>query len=225
MQQITFGFAIFANNTFELELIMKNLFLIFFSLFAFFQSNTFSQNIDINILKSINATGSPTSDKVFKFLSNSEAEMLVAIPVGLAITSYVRKDTEMFKNSCLTAVSGVLNVGVTLAIKYAVDRKRPYETYSFINKKVNEGTPSFPSSHTSSAFNIATSLCLVYPKWYVIVPSYLWAGSVAYSRMYLGAHYPSDVLGGIIVGAGSAYISYKTAQWFNKKYYKHHGWQ
>jgi len=201
---------------------MKRQILIFSLLLNLFPLIAFSQNADINILKSINTNSSTTSDNVFKLLSNSEIEILAAVPIGLAITGYAKKDTEMFKNACIIAASGAVNLGITLVLKYAVDRKRPYEAYPFIIKKVNEGTPSFPSSHTSSAFNLATSLSLEYPKWFVIVPSYMWASTVAYSRMYLGAHYPSDVLGGIIVGAGSAYISYKAGQWFNKKYYKHH---
>jgi membrane-associated phospholipid phosphatase len=56
---------------------------------------------------------------------------------------------------------------------------------------------------------LATSLSLQYPKWYVIAPAYLYAGTVAYSRMDLGVHYPSDVLSGAIIGSGSAYITYK----------------
>ncbi|MDO9339524.1 MAG: phosphatase PAP2 family protein, partial [Bacteroidales bacterium] len=53
---------------------------------------------------------------------------------------------------------------------------------------------------------------LAYPKWYIIVPSYTWASTVAYSRMDLGVHYPSDVLIGALVGAGSAYLTYKINQ-------------
>jgi undecaprenyl-diphosphatase len=74
--------------------------------------------------------------------------------------------------------------------------------------------PSFPSGHTSSAFNTATFICLTYPKWYVIAPAALWATSVAYSRMYLGVHYPSDVLAGAVLGAGTAYLTY----YLNKHY-------
>ena len=58
----------------------------------------------------------------------------------------------------------------------------------------------------------------VYPdKWYVVIPSYLWAGWVAYSRMYLGVHYPSDILGGAIVGGGSAFLMYKINNWMARK--------
>ncbi|ULT24063.1 phosphatase PAP2 family protein [Sphingobacterium sp. E70] len=41
-----------------------------------------------------------------------------------------------------------------------------------------------------------------YSKWYVVAPSLLWAGSVGYSRMYLGVHYPTDVLAGAVLGLG-----------------------
>jgi undecaprenyl-diphosphatase len=52
-------------------------------------------------------------------------------------------------------------------------------------------------------------ISLNYPKWYVIVPSFAWAGLAGYSRMAIGMHYPSDVLMGAVVGAGSAYLIYK----------------
>jgi undecaprenyl-diphosphatase len=72
---------------------------------------------------------------------------------------------------------------------------------------------SFPSGHTSEAFSLATSLTLVLPKWYVIAPAYTFAGLVGSSRMYLGAHYPSDIIAGALVGSGAAWLSYQ----FNKK--------
>lgn len=47
---------------------------------------------------------------------------------------------------------------------------------------------------------------MAYPKWYVIAPAFLWAGSVSYSRMYLGVHYPTDVAAGAALGVGSTFI-------------------
>ena len=81
----------------------------------------------------------------------------------------------------------------------------------------SEQSLSFPSGHTSLAFTTATALSLKYPKWYIIAPSYLWASSVGYSRMNLGVHYPSDVVAGALLGAGSAYVTYIVNDWFWKK--------
>jgi membrane-associated phospholipid phosphatase len=58
---------------------------------------------------------------------------------------------------------------------------------------------------------------MAYPKWYVVVPSFVWASSVGYSRMHLGVHYPSDVLVGAMVGSSSAFLTQKANQWLNKK--------
>ena len=54
-------------------------------------------------------------------------------------------------------------------------------------------------------------------KWYVAIPAYLWAGTVAYSRMYLGQHYPSDVLAAAVIGAASSYVT----RWLTKKIFKY----
>jgi undecaprenyl-diphosphatase len=76
-----------------------------------------------------------------------------------------------------------------------------------IYKKAEAGSLSFPSGHTSSAFQWATGCALACPKWYVVVPAYAYACGIGYSRMYLGVHYPSDVLAGALVGGGSAVLS------------------
>jgi undecaprenyl-diphosphatase len=104
---------------------------------------------------------------------------------------------------------------VTLAqvLLFAPGRPRPSISYPFIEKLSAGGSPSFPSGHTSDAMAMAMALSVMYPRWYVIIPSFLWAGLVGYSRMDLGVHYPSDVLVGAIVGVGCSLAVY----WFFKK--------
>lgn len=104
--------------------------------------------------------------------------------------------------------SALVNIGITTALKYSINRERPFVTYPDIVKKSRAVTPSFPSGHTSAAFETATSLSLSYPKWYIIIPSYTWAGTIGYSRMHLGVHYPSDVIVGAIIGSGSAWLTH-----------------
>jgi membrane-associated phospholipid phosphatase len=180
--------------------------------------NIYSQNLDINILKSINSSHLLKSDKYFQFISNSTAVVNIGAPLTIAIVGLANHDSVTFKNACVMGAASLICGGLTYAVKYIVNRSRPFEAYpSLITKKSYGGDPSFPSSHTSAAFATATSLSLIYPKWYVIVLSYTWAGIVAYSRMHLGVHYPTDILGGIIIGIGTSYLSFKAQKWLNAK--------
>lgn len=200
---------------------MKNVFLIIFLYLV--PATGFSQNIDIRLLRSVNSSHALQADPTMKFISASNNFVVVGIPVTLGITALIEHDDKMLNTAFQIVAANAINYGATMALKYSVNRDRPFLTYPDIRNKVFEGSPSFPSGHTSSAFATATSLSLAYPKWYVVVPSFVWAGTVSYSRMYLGVHYPSDLLGGMIVGAGSAYLTYKLNKWITKTYSKKHG--
>jgi membrane-associated phospholipid phosphatase len=181
----------------------------------------FSQNIDIQLLRAINSSETLPSDRFFRFVSNSDIYFSLAIPVTEAGFGLVKHDKALLRNVCVTAASLAVNGGITVVLKYSINRARPFVTYPDITKKARAGSPSFPSGHTSLAFASATSLSLVYPKWYVIIPAYTWACTVGYSRMVLGVHYPSDVLGGAIVGAGSAWLTYVVNKKLNFDSNKH----
>jgi membrane-associated phospholipid phosphatase len=172
-----------------------------------------AQNLDIHILRYLNSPASLPSDKLFQFVSNSAAFLEVGVPLGIGTAGLIKHDDQTFRIACVTLAAVAISSGITVAVKYSVNRSRPFVTYSDIAKKSAAGSPSFPSGHTSGAFVLATSLTLSYPKWYIIVPSYSWACTVAYSRMDLGVHYPSDVLAGALIGTGSAWLTH----YVNKK--------
>jgi len=172
-----------------------------------------SQNIDIKILRAINSPGDLTSDNFFRFISDSEPFIIFAVPAGMATAGLIKHDNTLVRNAGAGLAALAVSGGITFIMKYAIKRDRPFVTYPDITKKSYAGSPSFPSGHTSGAFAAATSVSLAYPKWYVIAPSFAWAGTVGYSRMHLGVHYPSDVLAGALIGSGCAYLTYK----INKK--------
>ena len=179
-----------------------------FILFLYLPQFVLSQNPDIRILRSINSSQTLPSDKFFQFISNSDTYVALGIPAGIAFAGLLKHDNNVLRNACVIAATLAVNEGVTEIMKYSINRTRPFVTYPEITKKSGAGSPSFPSGHTSIAFAAATSLSLELPKWYVIIPVYTWAGTVAYSRMDLGVHYPSDVIAGALVGAGSAWLCY-----------------
>jgi len=181
----------------------------------FVPGQLFSQNIDIRLLRSINTSETLASDSFFRFVSNSEIYIALGIPSGMAAKSLITNDKELLRRSCVVFATAALTSVITTTLKYTVNRERPFITYPDISKKSRAGSPSFPSGHTSNAFATATSLSLAYPKWYIIAPAYTWAGTVAYSRMNLGVHYPSDVLAGAIIGAGCAWLTYEVNRKLN----------
>lgn len=100
-----------------------------------------------------------------------------------------------------------------------VKRDRPYVTLTGVHTMHLDSADkySMPSGHATAAFAIATALTLRYPKPYVYIPAYLWATFVGYGRIYMGLHYPSDVLAGALLGSGSALaihlISAQVTRW------------
>lgn len=182
-------------------------------------SSVKSQNLDFLILKDINHSYTSNGGGIQSAFSNSVTPIMIGIPVGLLAYSIFKKDS-ILRQKFYTVASSELVAGVlSTAMKFAFKRVRPFNTYpNEIYKHSNAGSYSFPSGHTSAAFSLATSISLEFPKWYVVAPSMLWASTVGYSRMYLGVHYPSDVLVGALVGAGTSYLCYKANQRIRKKH-------
>ncbi len=184
--------------------------------------NGYSQSLDIRLLRDINLHRNHSLQGTMVTFTNSDFPVSLSIPAGELILAWKHKDKKALEYGLQTIAGYGINTVLTFGLKYAVNRPRPYVTYPDLQpyKKFND--QSFPSGHTSIAFCSAASISLCYPRWYVIVPSYTWASLVAYSRMYLGVHYPSDVLAGAIVGTGSAWLSLKGNQWLqhHKKHKK-----
>jgi hypothetical protein len=196
---------------------LKKIFIFFFvGLCLSFYAN--GQNIDINILKPINQSETNFKNNFFKATAQSVTIFNIVAPASLLTAGIIRHDKQLQKNAAYMIGGFVVSSIVTQSMKRIIKRDRPYVTYPSIIKRDEGGSYSFPSGHTSAAFCTATSLSLLFPKWYVIAPSYLYAATVGYARLYQGVHYPSDVLVGALVGAGSAWLSYKVEKWMDKKH-------
>lgn len=171
-------------------------------------TSVFSQSLDYRILCSLQQHRTPQMDNAMRWVSNSLV-LAPAVAVGLTAGGWVCDDAPTLEWGKTTSISLLSATGVTMGLKYAVHRPRPYQKYTDdLVSVTTEFDPSFPSGHTTMAFSTAVSLSLCYPKWYVVAPSLLWASTVGFSRLYLGVHYPSDVLTGMIIGSAAAVITY-----------------
>jgi membrane-associated phospholipid phosphatase len=142
--------------------------------------------------------------KFYQAVSNSSGKISLAIPVVLFIAGEIKGDKSTVQKAVYIGESIAVSSIITWGLKYSIRRTRPAIKYpNEITAVGKGGSPSFPSGHASQAFSTATALFISCPKWYV----------VGYSRMYLGVHYPTDVLAGAVVGAGSAWLTYKGNQW------------
>lgn len=176
-----------------------------------------AQNWDINVVHQINSWDGKFVRNYNKVVSESEPYLAVGVPMAMALAAWIKNDRGLLKDAVYVGTSVAGAFALTYGLKYIVDRARPYESYpDRIHPYSLESDSSFPSGHTATAFALATSLCIRYPKWYVIAPSALWACSVGVSRMNEGVHYPTDVLAGAALGAGFAVANIYINRWLNK---------
>ncbi len=114
----------------------------------------------------------------------------------------------------MALIISVLFTDVT--IKQFIQRARPITEYPITNPLIKIPTTfSFPSGHTSSSFAAAWVLYRSMDKYNVLY--LILAASIAFSRMYLYVHYPSDIVGGILVGIISATLSMVLVNKYTKK--------
>jgi len=182
----------------------KKILLLFGLLYA---AGAAAQNIDIDILKAINPRYPDA--KVWRVTSGSVDWISGGVPLAVLAYGYIEKNKTIRNNGYELIIAMAINAGITQVMKVGFNRTRPSDTYPndvFVRSVSHD--KSFPSGHTSQAFALATTLTLQYHRWYVSLPAYLYAGCVGYSRMYLGKHYPTDVLAGAAVGAGSSWLSH-----------------
>jgi membrane-associated phospholipid phosphatase len=199
----------------NIAMLKKQLFLLVSFFLLLITTSVYAQNLNLSILKSINPEN--PSSGFWKTTSSSVYFVSGGIAFGSLASGLIKKDRQLQINGYESLISIAAGSFVSEILKTTFNETRPGDKFPnevFPSKQVHGR--SFPSGHTTLAFATATTLALQYKKWYVVVPAYLWASCVGYSRMYLGKHYPSDVFAGAIIGIGAGYFSH----WVTKKVFK-----
>lgn len=187
-----------------------------FFAFLFVMGSAYCQNWDVNTLKRINGWDGKFVRGYSRTVSDATFYVSLGVPLAMGIYGGMSKNEGLLKDAIYVGTTVGAAVMLSYGMKYVFDRKRPYDKYpGVIIPRGHESTPAFPSGHTAAAFSLATSLSITYPKWYVIAPCAVWAASVGFARMNQGLHYPSDVIGGAIIGSGTAVVNIYVNKWLN----------
>lgn len=152
---------------------------------------------------------------IFKFVTTlGNAGMIwIVLSVGLLIPKKTRRVGVLALVSL--SFSALID---NVILKNVVARTRPYDVIEGLTSLVGvQKDYSFPSGHTGSAFAAAVVMFLGLPKKYGI-PILVFACLMGLSRLYVGVHYPSDVLGGVLIGTGIALLTYWSGTaWIEQK--------
>jgi undecaprenyl-diphosphatase len=164
-------------------------------------------NLDKGLVISFNKRRTPGLDIFFLCITYSAAILTYSIAGISLILSFLEKFKPVKRKLQFITLAVALSGIMATLIKYSIERIRPYHIFNIIHNLGPGGGWSFPSGHSSDAFVLTAILALTASKRIFVFTGYAWAILVGLSRVYLGVHYPSDVLGGIFVGSSMALLA------------------
>ncbi|MBR1464134.1 MAG: phosphatase PAP2 family protein [Prevotella sp.] len=184
------------------------------------------KELDSSILSAINFNG-PDAYSLFWSLYT---QRLTWLPLAL-VASYYLLRRGGWRNALLLCVSLIImfllsDFIVASLIKPMIARLRPSHDPSIMDalsyyQGYRGGMFGFPSNHASNGFAAATLLTLLFRQRAICITAFLWAVGSCYSRLYLGVHFPTDILAGALLGCVFAllvYLFYKKSYLYLRNY-------
>lgn len=181
----------------------------------FHNISMFDQNLLLWIQDTLQT---PVLTSFFTFLTRLGDAGMIWILMSVCLLLSKRTRTIGIMALCSLGFTYIID---NVILKNLIGRIRPYEVIQGLQCLIERQNDfSFPSGHTGSSFAVAVVLLLKLPKKYGI-PALLLAALIGFSRLYLGVHYPTDVLCGALVGTMIAVcvccIGNLIAEWYAKR--------
>jgi len=161
-------------------------------------------NLDTNILIMIqDHMRNPILTPIFKLITMLGNGGLIWILLIAIMLCFKKTRTLGFLSLLTLILSFIIN---NVLLKNIVERIRPFNMIPNLHALITNPTDfSFPSGHTASSFAVAGTIFLYGNRKYGIL-ALMFAVAIGFSRLYLGVHYPSDVLFGAVLGFGISYF-------------------
>ena len=169
-----------------------------------------SESIDRQLLRGVYATEAAPMRGTMHGADATAFPMFYGAPVAAWGGAWLVRGGDDWSDAYRLTVAQVATYGAINGLKALTQRSRPYWRVEGITSRSFRYSPdgpegnsyAFPSGHAAMSFAIVTSWSLSHPEWYVWAPGAVWAAAVSVSRIWLGVHYPSDVLAGMVLGIG-----------------------
>ena len=142
---------------------------------------------------------SPLLDRAIPWVTHLGSHVAVVLFLILCLIFIKKRKTFLY----LLLLYGIQSA-VVYPLKFLIQRKRPFDFVETLSK-LSQGPgevldPGFPSAHTLYAFMMATLLAAWFPRYRILF--YIAAGFIGWTRIYLGLHFPTDVVVGGLLGYG-----------------------